>query len=60
MIACGAIPILFMLKGQYYDPVYTAPKKIIQDKMLKEKDDEARAILFYNRYSMLYCIKAHF
>jgi len=48
-IGIGAIPIIFMFKGKYYDPVYIEPKKIISQKILKEKDDEARAVLFYNR-----------
>ena len=48
-IGTAVIPILFMLKAKYYDSVYLGPKKIIADKILKEKDDEARSILFYNR-----------
>ena len=39
-----------MLKTQYYDPVYVAPKKIENEKLLKEKDEEAKQILFYNRF----------
>ena len=49
-IGTAIIPILFMLKAKYYDSVYLGPKKIIADKILKEKDEEARSILFYNRY----------
>jgi hypothetical protein len=38
-----------MFKNQYYDPVYVIPKKIESDKVLKEKDEEAKQVLFYNR-----------
>ena len=48
-MATGVIPILFMLKTEYYDPVYTAPKKIESEQRLKENDDHAKSILFYNR-----------
>jgi len=37
------------LKSTYYDPVYILPKKIEEDKVLKQKDVDAREILFYNR-----------
>jgi hypothetical protein len=33
--------------------VYIAPKKIESDKILKQKDEEAREVLFYNRLLFL-------
>ena len=42
IIGTGMIPIISLYKGKYYDPVYVAPKKIESDKVLKEKDEEAR------------------
>ena len=49
-LGLGCIPIIILLKSKYYDPVYIVPKKVIADAILKEKDDEARAVLFYNMF----------
>ena len=46
----ASIGSLLFLKDKYYDPVYTAPKKVASQKELEKLDEEAKGKLFYNRF----------
>lgn len=46
----GLINVLLYVKAHYYDPAYTAPKKIKQAEEIEALDNKAREILFYNKF----------
>ena len=46
----GTLGALSYLKGEYYDPVFTAPKKAKEAEELEALDARAREMLFYNRF----------
>jgi hypothetical protein len=46
----GVINAIMYVKGEYYDPVYTVPKKKKEAEELEALDNKAKEVLFYNKF----------